>query len=322
MAQTSLPPALSRRALCRLGAAATLAPLLARPAAALGGAWGEVRADNVVPSTILGQPVHYALYLPPGYQAESRSYPVVYLLHGGGDGAPTDWFELAGADGIFDRLIAAGDMPPFIAVAPDGRRDAANLLATYFLNDAEGSFRWEDMFIREFIPAIEGRYRALGTGRTRGLLGISMGGYAAIAYQFRYPELFAGISALSPAFRTEAQILALDQKGYDSRYGMAWGMGLEGRARLNAQYEKADMVRSLEALDVTPFKRQPRLYLDIGADDPFFAGTAAVHVAMKAKGVQHRFMVREGGHDWPYWTAGLPGATQHLGRMFRRGYGE
>jgi enterochelin esterase-like enzyme len=41
--------------------------------------------DNLsVKSKTLNMDRKYAIYLPPDYEASQRSYPVLYLLHGGG----------------------------------------------------------------------------------------------------------------------------------------------------------------------------------------------------------------------------------------------
>lgn len=239
-------------------------------------------------------------------------------MHGAASGAPFDWFEMAGVDTLFDRLIESGQIPPLIAIAPDGRRDAANSVATYFMNDADGAHRWEDMFLQEFIPQVDAQYRTLATGAARGLLGISMGGHAAVAYTLRYPELFAGAASLSGAFRTREQIVALDQPDYERRFGKVWGEGLTGEDRLNAAWARSDLPQVAAAADPASFRRVPRIFLDVGADDPFFAGNAELHLALTSFGLRHRFMVREGGHDWPYWRSELEEAILHLGRIFTR----
>nr|WP_108259454.1 alpha/beta hydrolase-fold protein [Mangrovicoccus ximenensis] len=177
-----------------LGAAALLAATASGPRA-------EVRFGNVAASETLDRPVRYAVYLPPGYGSDGRDYPVLYLLHGGGSGQPSDWFTLAGIDQLLDRMIGSGEIRPLIAVAPDGRRDAGNAVATYFLDDADGATRWETMFFEDFIPAVETRHRAIGSGDARALLGISMGGVAAAVYQLRAPDRFAGAAALAKRAR-------------------------------------------------------------------------------------------------------------------------
>lgn len=310
---------LTRRHLFGLTAAAALtSPLRIRAADRA----GSLRESNVLASKLLGHPVEYALYLPPGYDSDSRRYPVIYLLHGAGDGQPADWFRMAGIELVLDRLILEGEIPPVIAVAPDGRRASGDPRATYFLDDADGRYPWAEMFLQEFIPQVEGRYRTTGEARTRGLMGISMGGFAAVLHQLRHPDLFGGASALSAAFRTPEQFAAMKQEDYDLRFGAAFGPGLAGQERLTEAWKRADVLSLLGQVEARPFARWPRLYMTLAADDPFFAGNAAVHLALNEAGIRHRFTVTEGKHDWIFWRQALPEALRHLGAVMTRQYGE
>jgi enterochelin esterase-like enzyme len=282
----------------------------------------EVRFDNAVSSQTLGQAVRFAMYLPPGYEAGNRTYPVLYLLHGGGSGQPSDWFTLAGIDQTLDRLIADGKIRPMIVIAPDGRRNPANEIATYFLDDSDGAMRWETMFFNDFIPAVEARYRAVGNGDSRAVLGISMGGVAATVYQLRKPDAFAGIAALSVAFRTEKQVVALSPDAYRSRYAGVLGPDLEAESRLNDAWKALLPETLLINQNSSRFRRTPRLYFDIGADDPFFEAAADLHITLRDAGVAHRFRVSEGGHDWVFWRKSLEDALLHIDAVLTRGYGE
>ncbi|GHG33676.1 alpha/beta hydrolase [Paracoccus aerius] len=283
---------------------------------------GTVDEAKILQSRILGRVVGYSLYLPPGYRQHSRRYPVLYLLHGGADGQPADWFRMAGIDILLDRMIGDGLMPPCIAVAPDGRRPGGDPRATYFLDDADGSYRWRSMFLQEFIPKVEATHQAIGTMQMRALLGLSMGGHAAILNQLQRPDLFAGAAALSAALRTPPQLAEMDQQAFEQRFAGAYGPDLQGEARLNEAWRMSDIVEVAAQIDPTPFRRVPRLYLDLASGDPFFEGNAAAHVALDRAGILHRFRVSEGGHDWIFWRDALPSALEHVGRIFARQYGE
>ncbi len=76
------------------------------------------------------------------------------LLHGGGDN-DTAWVHLGEINHIMDKGIAEGRITPMIVVTPDGGRNKENYPLTYYMNDADGQYRWADMFIEEFIPFIE-----------------------------------------------------------------------------------------------------------------------------------------------------------------------
>jgi S-formylglutathione hydrolase FrmB len=45
----------------------------------------------------------------------------------------------------------------------------------------------------------------------------------------------------------------------------------------------------------------PRLYLDVGRDDPFAHQTHDFRRALERLGVPHEYAVRAGTHDWAYW---------------------
>lgn len=292
-------------------------PFLARAA------WsGSVHEAQLLQSRILAHPVGYSLYLPRDYGQGGRRYPIVYLLHGGADGQPADWFRMAGIDVTLDRMIAEGRMPPCVAVAPDGRRPVPDLRATYFLDDADGAYRWRAMFLEEFIPQVEARHRVIGSGPMRTVLGLSMGGHAALLNQLARPDLFAGAAALSAALRTPAQIAAMEQAAFDQRFEAALGTDLSGEARLNDAWRASDVVTAVAGTDPEPFRRIPRIYLDLASQDPFFEGNAAAHVALDRAGIAHRFQVHEGRHDWVFWRAALPEALNHVARILRRDYGE
>ena len=49
------------------------------------------------------------------------------------------------------------------------------------------------------MPFIESHYRIQADRQDRGITGISMGGYGALRFAFRYPQLFGSVSAHSAA---------------------------------------------------------------------------------------------------------------------------
>ena len=53
---------------------------------------GKVLDELTLNSKILKSERKFAIYLPPDYDSSQRSYPVLYLLHGGGDDQ-TGWVQ-------------------------------------------------------------------------------------------------------------------------------------------------------------------------------------------------------------------------------------
>ena len=70
---------------------------------------------------------------------------------------------------------------------------------TFYINSADGKVRYEDFFMKEFMPQMEKKYRAKARGPLAGITGVSMGGYGALRLGFKYPDQFAAVSAQMPA---------------------------------------------------------------------------------------------------------------------------
>src|SRR5262245_11861446 len=70
-------------------------------------------------SSALGQNRRMHVYTPPGYEAGTEKYPVLYLLHGAGD-SDDSWTSVGRANFILDNLIAAKKARPMIVVMPGG----------------------------------------------------------------------------------------------------------------------------------------------------------------------------------------------------------
>ena len=156
---------------------------------------GTVSDNLMLTSKLLKMERKYSIYLPAGYNTSSRSYPVLYLLHGSGDDQ-TGWVQFGEVNQIADRAIAEGKATAMIIVMPDadtGKRG--------YFNSIGGDFRYEDFFFQELIPFIEKTYRVRTEKRYRAICGLSMGGGGTIVYALHHPELFAAACPLSAGQR-------------------------------------------------------------------------------------------------------------------------
>eukprot|EP01136_Pigoraptor_vietnamica_P033216 Opistho-1_new@95855 len=108
---------------------------------------GKVYETKTVKSAIMGKDVHYTVYLPADYETSSRNYPVVYLLHGYTDDN-TGWLQFGEINRYADKAIAEGVIPPMIIVMPDAD-------STWYINSYDGKEKYEDFFVKEFMPSIE-----------------------------------------------------------------------------------------------------------------------------------------------------------------------
>jgi len=128
------------------------------------------------------------VYTPPGYEtAPQATYPVFYLLHGGGD-TEDAWTIVGRANVILDNAIAAGRTRPMIVAMPYGHTPGAG-----------GGNRqaFEADLIGDVIPLVEKHYRVRAGAGNRAIVGLSMGGGQSLRIGLGHPDLFAWIGAFS-----------------------------------------------------------------------------------------------------------------------------
>lgn len=151
-------------------------------------AGGQTFADSI-PSARLPQPLEFRVYLPPCYEDQpQRHYPVLYLVHG--QSFTHDQWERLGAPAALDRLVPAGELPPFILVMP---------------RDRVWTQPSEDMFGRavaeDLIPHIDATYRTLPQRQQRAIGGLSRGAAWALHLGLSEWQLFGALGLHSlPVF--------------------------------------------------------------------------------------------------------------------------
>jgi S-formylglutathione hydrolase FrmB len=272
-------------------------------------AQGIVKEKQVIKSAILNKEVHYSIYLPSDYNTSERAYPVTYLLHGYGD-ADDGWIQFGEINRLADEGIATGKMPPMIIVTPDG-------FTSFYINSADGAMNYEDFFIKELIPHIEKTYKVKAERKYRGIAGLSMGGYGALIYALKYPNLFTAAAPLSAAVWTDTDIINLNDNMYNTLFGSAMGKNLKGKDRLTASWLENSPMGIIEKKTVAELSTV-KYWIDCGDDDFLTVGNSALHIALTNKKVPHEFRMRDGSHNWTYWRTGIIDALSFIGDSFRQ----
>ncbi|HZB14989.1 MAG TPA: alpha/beta hydrolase-fold protein [Chryseolinea sp.] len=264
---------------------------------------GKVQDNLTLPSKILKGNRNYAVYLPPDYETSQRSYPVLYLLHGGGDDQ-TGWVQFGEVLNIADREILEGRATSMIIVMPD-----ANTGTRGYFNDLKGEWRYEDFFFEEFMPYIEKTYRIKTEKRYRAVAGLSMGGGGSFMYALHHPELFSAacpLSASTGPLSLEATKAWLEQrnlKGTDEQ--------------IETYYKRHSALALVEAMPDDQ-KKAVRWYIDCGDDDFLYEGNSLIHIAMRKKEIPHEFRIHNGGHTWTYWRTALPTVLEFVTQSFHQ----
>jgi S-formylglutathione hydrolase FrmB len=251
-----------------------------------------------MPSAILKHPVRYCILLPPGYDRQkARRYPVLYFLHGLGDDERS--LVTSGAWNVAERLRQNGQLGEFLIVTPDGDR-------SFYINSRDGKVRYEDFFLREFLPYTERNYHAADVREGRGLGGVSMGGYGALRFAFQYPQRFGVVAAQMPALYEKLP------PALAAAAGAGFGMRLDafGSSPDQTYWEQMNPLRLAAARGAT--LRSLKIYFDCGDHDDygFDAGARSLDRLLTSASVPHEFHIYPGGHDWSYAIAHFGDALQ------------
>ena len=265
---------------------------------------GQVFDDLSMKSEILNAERKFAIYLPPDYESSSRSYPVLYLLHGSGDDQ-TGWVQFGEVLRITDKAIKSGKATPMIIVMPDAHTGQRG-----YNNDINGEWNYEDFFFEELMPHVEQQYRIKKEKRFRAISGLSMGGGGSFIYALHHPELF---SSAAPMSAYVGPLTIEDLKGNIERNSKE----KYSDALLQSYFEQhnaVELVKNMTKDEVSSV----RWYIDCGDDDFLFEGNSLVHIEMKKKEIPHEYRVRDGAHNWTYWRESLPEVLEFISQAFHQ----
>ncbi len=236
------------------------------------------------------------VYTPPGYGAGNARYPVLYLLHGGGD-EDSGWTAIGRANFILDNLIAAGKAEPMVVVMPngsvtlpgastaqprgmaaDGRPDMSEMMSK--THDAFG----EDL-LKNVIPYVEKNYRVRTDQPSRALAGLSMGGAETLRNGPPNMDKFAYIGVFS----------------------MGW------HAHLNPDFETRN-AKFFE--DPARTNKLVKLFwIGVGRGDALIGdGAKRLSDLLTRKGIKNEYYETEGAHTWIVWRQYL---RDFAPRLFR-----
>ena len=199
-------------------------------------------------------------------------------------------------------------MGEFLIAAPEGG-------STFYINSADGSVRYSDFFLQEFMPLIEKKYRISKGRNNRAIGGISMGGYGALRFAFSYPELFSAVSAQSPALFTETP----QELDTAARSGAARGKLLATvfGDPIAAAHWKQNSPFALAAKNQAALQNLS-IYFNCGQDDNygFEIGAAALHEQLQKEGVKHEYHAYPGDHSLEYFLSHFTEVMQFHSRAF------
>ena len=249
-------------------------------------------------STALQRKWSYAVYLPDGYETSNLKYPVLYLLHGHGQDLYA-WVNYGHIQPTTDELIAHGEIPPAIIVMPDAGM-------TWFVDRKE---KMETAVIQDLIGDVQHTFRVIEARNGRVVAGLSMGGYGALRFVLKYPEMFAAAGLLSPAI-------------YDPEVPQGSGArraGVFGAAEFDPQVWKELNYPTLWEAFLAKKIAVP-MYINSGDDDDFFieAEATRLYSLLRKNGQPAELRIVDGAHKWPVWESTIGDAMRYVFRYAAR----
>jgi S-formylglutathione hydrolase FrmB len=181
---------------------------------------------------------------------------------------------------------------------------------SFFVNAPGG--RYEDMLTRDLVAHVESTHRVVSGRKGRALLGVSMGGYAALHVAFEQPGLVAAVATHS-AMLLE-RIPSVDQGA--GRWHMAAFNKVFGDPIDPALWAANDPLVKARTADP---KTVPALFVDCGAEDRYGLanGHRELHEILDERGVAHAFELPPGDHGYDFVRARLEKSLRFLGERLK-----
>lgn len=250
-------------------------------------------------SAQVNRDLNYAVYLPPSYETSTKKYPVLYFLHGLNENEMR-WSTRGGADMLLDKMVAENKIGEFIVAIP------AVDSTSFYTNARGGGAPWEDVVVKDFIPMVESTYRVNAARATRGISGISMGGYGSLKIAMKHPDMFSAVTAhsaaLVPSFdSTTVSGGRLDM--FKTLFDRIYGINFAGPQDLTYW----DANNPLMLVKDTAKLQGMKIYFDCGTEDNygFYDGHKVLDDLLTKAKYPHEAHLYPGVHGWDF-------AKQHI----------
>jgi enterochelin esterase family protein len=240
---------------------------------------GDIRLAWYQSST-LGTQRRMHVYTPPGYDGGTDRYPVLYLLHGGGDD-DSGWSTVGRAGFILDNLLAEKKAKPMLIVMPNGSLPRPANMPRFTPGTTPSpevaaalaalQERFTNELLKDVIPYVEKNYRVQAGAGNRALAGLSMGGGQTLRAVTSHPDEFA--------------------------YVGVWSAGI-GRDPADFEKRNATFLDSADKVN----KSVKLFSISVGDKDQLAAaGSRSLSELLDKHGIKNELHVSGGGHTWINW---------------------
>lgn len=221
-------------------------------------------------STVLNRWRQFYVYTPPGYDINlDERYPVLYILHGGGEDERA-WATQGKANVILDNLIGARKAKPMLIVMPDGNVGVPGF--------GENSLKVFEAELKQcIIPSVQRIFRAETDSKNRALAGLSMGGLQTLYVGISNTELFSWLGVFSSGW-----ILPMQSSIAGAQYA---------RMKRNADVINNSLKLFWVAMG--------------GKEDIAYKNCQSMLSKFDEMKIKYLYYEHPGGHTWPVWRDDL-----------------
>ena len=221
----------------------------------------------------------FYIYTPPTYDsAINATYPVLYILHGGGEDERA-WAMQGKTDLILDNLIAAQKAKPMLVVMVDG-----NLSSGGIAGFGERSLQLFERELKEAVmPVVDKNYRTAKGSANTALAGLSMGGLQTLYAGIKNTDLFAYLGVFSSGWWANQPALS------------------------DPQYEF--MKNNVSTIN----SNLKSFWIAMGGkEDIAYANCKVMLSKFDELSIKYQYSEYAGGHTWPVWRNNLYNFAQLL----------
>ncbi len=245
-----------------------------------------------VPSKAMNKTYKAAVVLPAAYANSKKSFPVLYLLHGGG-GHFNDWLNKT-PDKLLVKNLA--DQYNIIIVMPEGET-----FSWYLDSPVDPNSKFETYISKEVVQKIDKTYRTVQNSKGRAITGLSMGGHGAMYLSSRHPDVFGAAGSMSGAldlnynkFIINEDFKKLLKEGFQKILG-----NTDATSEVFVNNSVVFMAAAIQ-------KNKLPIIIDCGVDDFLIEINRELHRCLVYNNTPHDYTERPGGHSWEYWQNSLP----------------
>ena len=231
-----------------------------------------------------------AVVIRPDSYSETKTYPVVYLLHGYSD-------NYAGWVQKVNIITQQADLYDMMIVCPDG-----GFSSWYWDSPADPAYRYETYVSTELVQWIDDHYKTIRDRKGRGITGNSMGGHGALYLAIRHQDVFGTAGSMSGG---------VDIRPFPNNWDMFKRLGTY--AAQPERWEKNTVINLLHLLSPNALA----LVIDCGTEDFFFSVNEHLHEQLRYRNIPHDIS-RPGAHNWVYWTNAVKYQLLFMHEFFHR----